>query len=277
MKGYAILDPFQIVGEKIKGDRVSKTVICWLFVRSSWLSRKIMNDADSVVFMPTPQHWRDYMLKVGTSTGLETPRTERKNPSRKEQTTGFDQFHATLGFNGSPPDIYWGGVLVGTAANFVSGKLSLSQGTTREVVWDLFEHNWRLELLSIDRVLLPRATMTASQRTEREALVLEVLPRGLFVMVTPSVKDEGLAARRWEDRAEYVEAFRVLLASWPVPGAEVLGQMSAGSWDGSSLSFCSNQSTVEAVERVAYRLYCQTFFEYTGRAPTIPCSLPRTM
>ena len=65
MKGYAILDPFQIVGEKIKGDRVSKTIICWLFVRSSWLSRTTANDADSVVFMPTPQHWRDYMLKVG--------------------------------------------------------------------------------------------------------------------------------------------------------------------------------------------------------------------
>ena len=95
-------------------------------------------------------------------------------------------------------------------------------------------------------------------------------------MLTPSVKDEGLAARRWEDRAEYVEAFRVLLASWPVPGAEVLGQMSAGHWDKPSFSF-RNQSAVEAVKRVAYRLYCQTFFEYTGRAPTIPCSLPRTM
>jgi len=215
-------------------------------------------------------------VKVAVSTGLEPPKTERKKPSRKGQTTGFDEFHKTLGFNGSPLDVYWGGVIVGTAANFVSGNLSLAYGTTREVVWDLFEHNWHLELLSIDRVLLPHTTMTASQRTEREGLVLEVLPRGLFVMLTPSVKDEGLAARCWEDRAEYVEAFRVLLASWPVPGAEVLGQMSAGHWDKPSFSF-RNQSAVEAVKRVAYRLYCQTFFEYTGRAPTIPCSLPRTM
>ena len=277
MKGYAVLDPYQIVSEKIKAERVSKTVISWLFIRSSWLSRTTTNDADNIVFMPNPQQWRDYMVKVGLSTGLEPPKAKGKNTSRKDQTTGFDQFHAMLGFNGSPMDVYWGGVLVGTAANFVSGKLSLSHGTVREVAWDLFEHNWRLELLSINRVLLPRATMTAAQRTEREGLVLEVLPRGLFVMPTPSVKDEGLAARRWEDRMEYVEAFRVLLSSWPVPGAEVLGQMLAGRWDTSSNSFRSDRLMVEGVERVAYRLYCQTFFEYTGRAPTIPFSLPRTM
>ena len=277
MKGYAVLDPHQIVGEKIKAERVSKTIISWLFVRSAWLSRTTTNDADNVVFMPNPQQWRDYMMKVGKSTGLEPPAAEGRTTSRKDRATGFDQFHATLGFNGNPMDVYWGGVLAGTAANFVSGKLSLSHGTAREVAWDLFEHNWRLELLSIDRVLLPRATMTAAQRTEREGLVLEVLPRGLFVMLTPSVKDEGLAARRWEDRMEYVEAFRVLLSSWPVPGAEVLGQMSAGRLDTSSNSFYSDRLTVEAVERVAYRLYCQTFFEYTGRAPTIPFSLPRTM
>jgi len=218
-----------------------------------------------------------YSLPLTVSTGLEPPKTERKKSLRKGQTTGFDEFHKTLGFNGSPLDVYWGGAIVGTAANFVSGNLLLTYGTTCEVVWDLFEHNWRLELLSIDHILLPRTTMTASQRMEREGLMLEVLPRGLFVMLTPSVKDEGLAARRWEDRAEYVEVFRVLLASWPVPGAEVLGQMSAGHWDEPSFSFCTNQLVVEAVERVAYRLYCQTFFEYIGRAPTIPCSLPRTM
>jgi len=216
-------------------------------------------------------------VKVAVSTGLEPPKTEHKKPSRKGQTTGFDEFHKTLGFNGSPLDVYWGGVIVGTAANFVSGNLSLAYGTTREVLWDLFKHNWRLELLSIDRVLLPRTTMTVSQRMEQEGLVLEVLPRGLFVMLTPSVKDEGLAARHWEDWAEYVEAFWVLLASWLVPGAEVLGQMSTGHWDEPSFSFCTNQSAVEAVERVAYRLYCQTFFKYTGCAPTIPCSLPCTM
>jgi len=277
MKGYAVLDPYQIVGEKIKAERVSKTVISWLFVRSLWLSRTTTNDADNIVFMPNPQQWRDYMVKVGMSMGLEPPKAEHTNTSRKDQTTGFDQFHATLGFNGNPLDVYWGGVLVGTAANFVSGKLSLSHGTAREVAWDLFKHNWRLELLSIDHVLLPCATMTAAQRTEREGLVSEVLPQGLFVMLTPSVKDEGLAARRWEDRMEYVEAFRVLLSSWLVPGAEVLGQMSAGHWDTSSNLFHSDRPMVEKVEGVAYRLYCQTFFDYMGRAPTIPFSLPVTM
>jgi hypothetical protein len=191
MKGYTVLDPYQIVSKKIKAKRVSKTVISWLFIRSSWLSRTTTKDADNIIFMPNPQQWHDYMVKVGMSTGLEPPKAERKNTSHKDQTTGFDQFHATLGFNGNPLDVYWGGVLVGTAANFVSGKLSLSHGTACEVAWDLFEHNWHLELLSINHILLPHAAMTAAQRTEREGLMSEVLPQGLFVMLTHRSRMKG--------------------------------------------------------------------------------------
>ena len=55
MKGYTILDPYQIVGEKIKAERVSKTIISWLFVCSSWLSHTMINDADNVIFMPNLQ------------------------------------------------------------------------------------------------------------------------------------------------------------------------------------------------------------------------------
>ena len=77
MKGYAILDPYQIVGEKIKAKRVSKTVISWLFVRSSWLSHTTTNDADNVIFMPNPQQWRDYMVKVCTS---QSPRQSLWSP-----------------------------------------------------------------------------------------------------------------------------------------------------------------------------------------------------
>ena len=93
-----------------------------------------MNNVDNIVFMRNPQQWCDYLVKVRMSTGLETPRTEHKNPLHKSQSTGFDQFHETLGFNGSPLDVYWGGVLMGTAVNFVSGNLSLPYGTMHEVV-----------------------------------------------------------------------------------------------------------------------------------------------
>ena len=92
-----------------------------------------MNNVDNIVFMRNPQQWCDYLVKVRMSTGLETPRTEHKNPLHKSQSTGFDQFHETLGFNGSPLDVYWGGVLMGTAVNFVSGNLSLPYGTMHEV------------------------------------------------------------------------------------------------------------------------------------------------
>jgi len=277
MKGYALPDPFIFVGEGVGEVRALKNLICWLFIRTSWLARTTTNDKDNIVLMPTPQQWRDYLVKVAASTGLEAARGPRANSSRRNElaTTGFDRFHEAMGFNGSPRDVYWRGSIVGRAVDFIEGRLSISVDTMREVVWDLFEHNWRMELLSLDRILRPRSAMTAAQRTEREALVSDVVPRGMFVLQSPSTRDEGLAVREWKDRAEYVETFRQLLSTWLVPGAEVLEQMSAGRLQGTS--FVTDQATLESVERRAYHFYCQTFFEYTGRAPTIPFPFPCTM
>ena len=112
--------------------------------------------------------------------------------------------------------------------------------------------------------------MSASQRSEWEAMVADAIPQGLFVLHKLPVKDEGLVGRLWMDRMEYVEAFRALLSTWPKVGELVT--MSAGSREGST--FISNRERVESVEAMAYPFYCQTFFEYSGRAPTIPFHLP---
>jgi hypothetical protein len=272
LKGYACLDPFVIVGHEVKDNRAAKNLVCWLFVRSKWLSRTVTMDADSPVAMPSPQHWRDFLLQVAIRTGLEVRRdgSMRWRDTRADPAV-MESFFDDASSITAPVDIRWGNQVVLSAEDIRSGHLAISPLFAKEMVWDLFEHNFRMELLSLDRVLVPRRHMSASQRSEREAMVAEVVPQGLFVLHRPPLKDEGLAGRLWMDRMEYVEAFRALLSTWLGSRAGVLAGMSAGSREG--LTFVSDRDRVERVEAVAYPFYCQTFFEYSGRAPTVPVHL----
>ena len=272
LKGYPCLDPFVIVGEGVKDERAVKNLVCWMSVRSNWLSRTVTMDADRPVSMPSPQNWRDFLIGVAIRIGLETQRNSGKGRAGRSDSQAMGQFFEEGTPIKGPVEIRWGNQLVRSADDIRSGSIWIAPAFAKEVVWDLFEHNFRMEVLSLDRILVPRKHMSAAQRSEREAKVGDVVPQGLFVLHRPPVKDEGLAGRLWSDRMEYVEAFRVLLSSWPGPQATVLAGMSAGSRDGSA--FISDRQRVEGVEAVAYPFYCQTFFEYSGRAPTIPFHLP---
>jgi len=274
LKGYPCLDPFVIVGQDIQDGRAAKNLLCWMFVRSNWLSRTVTMDADNPVVMPSPQHWRDFLVKIAVATGLEVRRTGgggQRGESRADSVVMRSFFEDTSALK-APVDVYWGKQLVRSAQDIRSGKIAISPLFAKEIMWDLFELNFRMELLSLDRVLVPRKYMSGAQRAEREAKVADVLPQGLFTWSQPSLRDEGLAGRLWEDRMEYVEAFRELLSTWPGSTAGVLAVMSAGSRLGST--FVSDRDRVERVEAVAYPFYCQTFFEYSGRAPTVPFHVP---
>ena len=230
-------------------------------------------DADSPVMMPLPQRWRDFLVHIANTTGLEIRGSggARRRDTRSDSVV-MQSFIEDMSAFKVPVDIYWGKQLVRSAKDIRNGEITILPMFAKEMVWDLCEHNFRMELLSLDRILVPRKYMSASQRSEREAKVADVVPQGLFTWSKPLLKDEGLAGRLWEDRMEYVEAFRVLLSSWPGSTAGVLAVMSAGSWLGST--FISDRERVERVEAVAYPFYCQTFFEYSGRAPTVPFHLP---
>ena len=231
-------------------------------------------DADNPVVMPSPQHWGDFLVKIAVATGLEVQRTGGggQRGENHGDSVVMRSFFKKISALKAPVDIYWGKQLVRSAQDIGRGKIAISPLFAKEIVWDLFEHNFRMELLSLDWVLVPRKYMSGAQCAEREAKVADVVPQGLFTWSQPSLRDEGLAGRLWEDRMEYVKAFRELLSTWPGSTAGVLAVMLAGSRLGST--FVSDPDRVERVEAVAYPFYCQTFFEYSGRAPTVPFHIP---
>lgn len=101
--------------------------------------------------------------------------------------------------------------------------------------------------------------------------VFNCFPNNSVINVTFPLTGVGLAAPDWGDRAEFVEAFRVVLAQWPGQEAKELAKKRA---------FVQGQGEppveemVTEVEGIAHKFYCQTFFDYFGRAPTIPHSVP---
>lgn len=174
-----------------------------------------------------------------------------------------------LNITTEPVDVYWDGDLIKTRAMLEEGKLSLALHTIRQVVWDLYELNFRLELLALDRSIFPRSKMTGEQVSVRETLMLDIFPDGMLVLHRLPIKDEGLGAKDWLLRLQYVEAFRKFIVDWPSSPSGTLIPISnllASANDG--------EQCLLVAECMLFSFYCQTFFLYFGRAPSIPHHLP---
>lgn len=174
-----------------------------------------------------------------------------------------------LNITTEPVDVYWDGDLIKTRAMLEQGKLALALHTVRQVVWDLYELNFRIELLALDRSIFLRSKMTTEQVTARENLVLDVFPDGMVVFHRLPIKDVGLGAKDWLARIQYVEAFRKCIVDWPSSPS-----CTSVSISDSLASTQNGEDILLAVERMLYSFYCQTFFLYFGRAASVPHHLP---
>jgi hypothetical protein len=139
-------------------------------------------------------------------------------------------------------------------------------------VWDSHEHNFRAELISLDRCIMsevwknPRAGMDR-ERKLRAVFFSEIL---LMVSVPPGFK--SIASQDAKDHCSFVDGFRLVLADWPgtVPACLKTLQLRK-QLDGEDVW---DFEAMRLVERKAYPFYCQTFFDHFGRAPSIPHTYP---
>jgi hypothetical protein len=84
--------------------------------------------------------------------------------------------------------------------------------------------------------------------------------------------DQGLAAPSWQDRLPFVENFRVLVSGWDGDVPEKLrGMMVLAS---AKNGFKVSRRDVESVEKMVVSYYCQTFYDWFGRAAICPHRLP---
>lgn len=219
-------------------------------------------------------HGRGSASRGGSTVHLASASASSSHPRKRQRTDNeLDSvFRLSLSING-PIDIFWKGQRILSAQDLATGRLNISASTMKEIIWDLSEHNFRFELLALDRCVVPRDDMTDVELFQRDAMVRACLPGHTFVSVDWPLMDEGLGAREPVERAECLEAFRKLLATWPGRDGIQLKVMRVLVMDTPALRQATPESIL-AVEKVAYPFYCQTFFNYFGRAPSIPHQLP---
>ena len=289
--GYAFPDPFYFANNyDDTQDRVSKLLVVWLFVRLGWKAKlssasNLSTESGKLTGTPTPQDWKDFLVKIGRGLNLIDEPTQQsqiqsgppaakkvKVRSSKETAAFEDQFKFHVDTSCWPVDLYWdGGMVRAQQAGF---NAPLDVAILSEIVWELCENNWRTELLTLDRCIVRRESMSVVEQGERDEMVGRVFPGGQFMIHQMPCRDEGLGAAQWNDRMEYVEAFRELLSGWPGRAGQRLSTMVAFERDGPGQNHTASQAEVVAVEAVAYPFYCATFLQYFGRAATIPRPMP---
>lgn len=82
----------------------------------------------------------------------------------------------------------------------------------------------------------------------------------------------SLAAQDWKALRIFIEAFRAVLIDWPSPIAKKLASLQFKKTVGTKTLW--HQDTLLQAEAMSSRFYCQTFFDYFGRAPCLPHTFP---
>jgi hypothetical protein len=257
VKGYRFPDPHIFIGTS--PERRSQYLINWLSSRAGWILAVFrgINPSGGEPPHPSMQLWRDWLQTVSRVSPSLQPSVPSKAKTRKELASKL--FTAQLRETPVVDTVFW------REQQIMVGNLeSLAPHVTAEILWDLFENNWRLEFLALDRLVQPDM-WKGTDAFERDRLIRNVFPGESYVVDGPPAKNTGLAAESVKERRPYVEAFRIVVSSWPI------APKALSTWP---LREDTKTGDVLYVERACVLLYCQTFFDHFGRAPVTPHRIP---
>ncbi|KAJ8094114.1 hypothetical protein PM082_023322 [Marasmius tenuissimus] len=133
----------------------------------------------------------------------------------------------------------------------------------REIVWELFELNFRFEFLALDC----KHSGTYVIRPELLRCFAGTPTAGDFTHMDFQSAHCGPAAREAKERDAYLIKMCEVFGSWPEGGTA--GKLLNGRTEVGQFS----ELELKELERWATRFYCQTFYENFGRPPILPHAL----
>jgi hypothetical protein len=136
------------------------------------------------------------------------------------------------------------------------------ENIAREIVWDLFEINFRFELFALDS----RASTVSRTNEDRVDLVDQCFATktSLFTDRTPQ-GNCGLVDDDWRERHHYLLAMFRLMATWEGKQPPIFRKLSEEN-EGTDL----RKEQMKELEESIAQFYTQSFFDYFGRAALIP-------
>jgi hypothetical protein len=258
VKGYRFPDPNMFVGTSRRATYLTN----WLSSRSGWMQAvgHSISPAEGEAPHPSSQMWRDWLHQASepVSPSAACP-PSKVTMSQKRKDMARKLFKAHLHDTSIVETVFWREQQIPVASIG-----SLAPHITAEILWDLFENNFRLELLALDRVVVPFA-WKGQGAFDRDRLIRSVFPDDAYISNRVPDVSVGLASESVKDRRPYVEAFRSVVSSWPNAPRGLAG---------GSLGEDAKVQNVLMVEHLSVYFYCQTFFDHVGRAPVVPHRIP---
>ncbi|MGH7238963.1 MAG: hypothetical protein ACREHG_02740 [Candidatus Saccharimonadales bacterium] len=136
------------------------------------------------------------------------------------------------------------------------------EGLVKMIIWELSEFTFRHELMKLDELLVDTSGWSDIDWAARQELYRSCWGSNF---VKPSWDDpEGLAAQTSSQRAPYYDALCNIMKNWPRFPQQLTKWPIVG----------RNDLDCEDAQKDAAAFYCQTFIDYFGRYPVLPCGRP---
>lgn len=173
--GFRFPDPGLILYSHVRRER---NLFNWLLVREANL-RRVDNESSSSAGVPigaSNEHWRAFLGSEFSSEELEIAASSVNGSSSRVSLTDNAKLRlAAIGIFGRPPLGH--NIQAAVWRGFTIPRTTLFEHDHRlvqEIMWDLYEHSFRFDLLALDMLLAPNIWSTS--RDTRAALVRSVFP-----------------------------------------------------------------------------------------------------
>lgn len=266
----------------LQTDNYAQYGVAWAAVCPMWIGEVTLAfDSMARDRAPKAQTWRELCLAITRQWMPESLRsagdvaehrahTKPAKPAmqrraQKAKAAAAEAFSTLSSFGDMPPSLTYNG-----AAIVHDGRVTISKDAVRLILWELWELNFRAEVLVVDR--FKGSKKWEEDADNRHARVIRIFPGGTLL---PSMlflsHSESLGS---VDPLSEVDTYHTqwmyfwdILADWPeAKGNEIFVKV-----DGSPHPRFSRAE----VENACTLLYCQAFFDLFGRAPSTPRSLPQ--
>ncbi|KAH9932140.1 uncharacterized protein BXZ73DRAFT_46882, partial [Epithele typhae] len=289
----AVLDAHQMVGQPsvastwffppptlvdtLAGEGVSPStekqahmLLQYLVVRDFCRSR-IFNCDKSISRPLAKEEWRDVLHgSYDTVLSKEEPQVPLEKTSKK-QRRAMKRVHTreeavrTFAILGGQPSFKQDARPVFQGRRVTLDMLKTHRGIRFEILWEIYETNWRCELLALDSYLLKSSEWPTVEQWTREAVISRVWgsdsTSGLNLL--PSSRAEGMWSM-WEDTEHDVDGlitFITVVSRWPKCPSTLVGP---------TASTLKRRKTFFEVRKAAIKFYVESFVDAFGRLPTPP-------
>ncbi|PSR82134.1 hypothetical protein PHLCEN_2v6126 [Hermanssonia centrifuga] len=254
--GYWVPEPHILVGsEGIL--RVQNYLRNWFWVREAWY---YMLAHRALRFDPLPSKlWRDWLQNDADKVKEYTK--DSKCAKRKAYVMNLFKQHF--------PDVVSQPPAKDTLLWYNQRYSSPPPDSIiRQIAWEVLEITFRVELLELDRYLVPANSRYNGSGMElfRQERIAKAFPDGQFMRpVQLPTSDRGLAAAHIEDRRHSLSALYDVVRRWPDVPPEIgcCGRLRD-----------MDDAALKRFEAALAKFYVQTFYEVSGRAATIPYHFP---